>query len=338
MKIEIGESLIFSWLRHVMGCPIAQANWKPSPTWPIRHEPDLAADFEKMRQIAERRLGFEIFKRSSFQQFMRQAEVDVLGLRFTEAGLAAIAVDSAFHENGVQYGDLKETVGRILKKMIRTAFVLDGYFDLDRADIVFATPKMHNAVHEALQGCWPELQSVLADCEGLSAGHVHLRIVTNGDFVEQVIQPVLDRMDEVADTTELFLRAQQLVRFCGVTPRPRQIHKNSAAALPVSDGELKIGEHVRQTMERLAQAGRLQPEVIGKLLDARYCRMTFNLGLPFLKAIKPHLDLANQRTDERGYGRYWKDPLNTGASQFLMCNHWFVWQRPAFDRWVRDLG
>src|SRR5687768_3182705 len=115
MKIEIGESLIFSWLRHVRGCPIVQANWKPLPTWPIRREPALAADLEKLREIAEERLGLEIFKRSSFQQFIRQAEVDVLGLRFGDAGRAAIAVDSAFHENGGQYGDLKETVGRILK-------------------------------------------------------------------------------------------------------------------------------------------------------------------------------------------------------------------------------
>ena len=84
--------------------------------------------------------------------------------------------------------------------MIRTAFVLEAYFDLHQADIIFATPKMHNAVRDALQGCWPDLQSILADCDGLSAERLHLRIVTNGDFVEQIIQPVLDRMDEVADT------------------------------------------------------------------------------------------------------------------------------------------
>ena len=39
-----------------------------------------------------------------------------LGLRFSDAGASAIAVDPAFHENGVQYGDLKETVSRILKR------------------------------------------------------------------------------------------------------------------------------------------------------------------------------------------------------------------------------
>lgn len=337
MKIEIGESLIFSWLRHVRACPIAQANWKPSRTWPIRHEPGLAADFEKMRETAGQRLGFEVFKKSSFNQFIRQAEIDVLGLRFDDAGLTAIAVDSAFHENGVQYGDLKETVGRILKKMIRTAFALDAYFDLKQADIVFATPKMHNAVQEALQSCWPELQSVLSDCGNRSAARLELRIVANSDFVEQVIQPVLDRMDQVADTSELFLRAQQLVRFCEVAPSQRRIHHGSAAARPISDGEPKIGTHVRRTMARLAQAGRLTPEMIGNLLDARYCKMTFNLGLPFLKAIKPYSTLANQRMDERGYGRYWKDPLYIDDSRFLMCSQWFVWQRPAFDRWVQDL-
>jgi hypothetical protein len=102
MKIEIGESLIFSWLRHVQSCPIAQTNWKPSPAWPIRREGDFAIDFEEMRELTAQRLGFEVFKRSSFQQFIRQAEIDVLGLRFGDAGLAAIPVDSAFHKNRVQ--------------------------------------------------------------------------------------------------------------------------------------------------------------------------------------------------------------------------------------------
>jgi hypothetical protein len=86
MKIEVGESLIFSWLRHVQGCPIVQTSWKPSPAWPVRTEAALASEFETMRKIAEERLGFEVFKKSSFQQFIRQAEIDVLGLRFSDAG------------------------------------------------------------------------------------------------------------------------------------------------------------------------------------------------------------------------------------------------------------
>jgi hypothetical protein len=335
MKIEICESLIFSWLRHVQGCPIAQTNWKPSPTWPIRHEPGLASDFEKMQEIAAQRLGFEIFKQSSFQQFIRQAEIDVLGLRFDGSGSTAIAVDSAFHEAGVNYG--QETVGRILKKMIRTALALDAYFELHHADIVFATPKMHNAVHDALHGCWPELQSVLADCSSLSTSRLNLRIMTNDDFVEQIIKPVLDRMDQVADTSELFLRAQQLVRFCEVTPRRKTMRSNPASVRAESDGEVKIGEHVRETMVQLANAGKLTPPVLEQLMDPLYCKRTFNLGHPFLKIVDPAKLPHEQRLDERGYARYWSQPVRVGARTFFACSQWVEPQRLAFDRWVGDL-
>jgi hypothetical protein len=337
MKIEIGESLILSWLRHVMGCPIAQTNWKPSPTWPIHREAGLTSDFQKMREVAAQRLGFEVFKKSSFQQFIRQAEIDVLGLRFSDAAPAALAVDSAFHEAGVNYGDLGETVGRILKKMIRTAFALEAYFDLHEAEVVFATPKMHNAVRDALERCWPDLQSILADCGTLSGERLRLRIVTNDDFVEQIIQPVLDRMDQVADTSELFLRAQQLVRFREVTPRRRQMGQKPASARPENDSDIKIGMHVRQTMVRLASAGKLTPKVVADLSDRSHCKVTFGLNHAFLHKVRPDTPLHAQGIDENGYSRYWRDPLDIDDEVFLVCSQWFAWLRPAFDRWVGAL-
>jgi hypothetical protein len=290
-----------------------------------------------MREIAKQRFGFEVFKKASFQQFIRQAEVDVLSLRCSDAGPAAVAVDSAFHENGVQYGDLKETVGRILKKMIRTAFALEAYFDLHQAEIIFATPKMHNAVRDGLEGCWLDLQSILRDCDSLSAERLRLRVVTNADFVEQIIQPVLDRMDEVADTSELFLRAQQLARFCEVTPRRRQTSERPGAARQGNDSEIKIGLHVRQTMARLASAGKLTPKVVADLSDRSHCKATFGLNHAFLQRVMPDAAVHRQGIDENGYSRFWRDPLNVGGARFLLCSQWFAWQRPAFDRWVADL-
>jgi hypothetical protein len=196
---------------------------------------------------------------------------------------------------------------------------------------------MHNAVHEALQGCWPELRSVLADCCSLSAARLQLRIVTNGDFVEQIIQPVLDRMDQVADTSALFLRAQQLVRFSEVTPRRAKTHRNSAPANGESDSEPKIGEYVRQTIIRLASAGKLTPKVVADLSDRSKCKPTFGLNHPFLKKVTPDAPLHAQGVDDNGYSRYWRDPLEIDDARFLVCSQWFVWQRSAFDRWVVDL-
>jgi hypothetical protein len=35
MKIEMGESLILSWLKHVKRCQIVQTNWKVSKAWDV---------------------------------------------------------------------------------------------------------------------------------------------------------------------------------------------------------------------------------------------------------------------------------------------------------------
>lgn len=41
MKIEMGESLFYSWLRHVKECQVVQMNWKPSPSWQLQNEEEL---------------------------------------------------------------------------------------------------------------------------------------------------------------------------------------------------------------------------------------------------------------------------------------------------------
>ena len=47
MKIEMGESLFYSWLRHVKECQIVQTNWTTSAKWPLQHADKL----EEMMQL-----------------------------------------------------------------------------------------------------------------------------------------------------------------------------------------------------------------------------------------------------------------------------------------------
>ena len=47
MKLEMGESLFYSWLRHVKGCQIVQTNWKISSSWQRKHD----AAFQKFQRI-----------------------------------------------------------------------------------------------------------------------------------------------------------------------------------------------------------------------------------------------------------------------------------------------
>jgi hypothetical protein len=151
MKIEICESLIFSWLRHVQACVVTQMNWKPSPVWAVAREADLTEAYDDIRSFSSESIGLPIFK-CGFRQFLCQTEIDVLGFRLDRASgtSSAIAVDSAFHEDGLLYVNTDETAGRVLKKLIRAAFALEAHLDVNEASIVFATPKMAQPIREAV--------------------------------------------------------------------------------------------------------------------------------------------------------------------------------------------
>jgi hypothetical protein len=340
MKIEICESLVFSWLRHVQGCIVTQMNWKPSPTWPVTREGELAEAFDDIRNFSGQAIGLPIFK-CGFRQLIRQTEIDVLGLRLdgVAGASSAIAVDSAFHEDGLLYVNTDETAGRVLKKLIRAAFALEAYLDVDEASIVFATPKMAEPIREAVQCHLATLEMRLAEQRGSATPRLRFRIIANVDFANEILVPVLDQVDAVADTGELFMRAQQLMRLCDPSPRnrPSSASFDRPASNTTEEGS-RIGEHVRRTMAALAASGRLSGRIVGDLLDPIYCKAKFNLGLAFLKAVDQRIPVSRQRIDGNGYSRYWKRPLRIGNHDFLMCSQWFVWQRQAFDAWVRDVG
>ena len=80
MKIEIGEFLILSWLRHVRGCVVTQMNWSPSPAWTVARERELRATFEAVRTFSDDTIGRSASE-IDFESFVRHARIDVLGLR-----------------------------------------------------------------------------------------------------------------------------------------------------------------------------------------------------------------------------------------------------------------
>ncbi len=101
MKIEIGESLVYSWLRHVKQCQVVQTNWKPSPRWwrnAIDFEP-IIADINNNFQ----NLDMDIFGNNNIEQFFRQAEIDVLGVSNNQENEPPLYyfIDVAYHEGGV---------------------------------------------------------------------------------------------------------------------------------------------------------------------------------------------------------------------------------------------
>jgi hypothetical protein len=337
MKIEIGEFLILSWLRHVRGCIITQMNWSPSPAWPIARERELRATFEAIRTFSDDTIGPSCFGQVDFATFVRHASIDVLGLRLDQAtgSIEAIAVDSAINDTELPHGGADETIVRLIERMTRAGFALAAYLAPRQATVVFATPWLAMSIRQEVQRHLALLERRLAERPEASP-NLRFRVIADGDFADEIVQPVLEHVDAVADTRGLVGQPQRATPPGSGGNGSGQLGADRPIKAAASKGD-RIGEHVRRTMYQLAASGRLTARVVGDLLDARYCKARFNLGHPFLKPVAQGVPLSRQGNDRHGRGRYWKKPLKIGGHEFLMCSQWFAWQRDAFDTWVRDI-
>lgn len=107
-----------------------------------------------------------------------QAEVDVLGISMEEQGNHIYAIDVAFHEAGLNYRSKDETVTRVIKKCVRTAMCIYGHMDIDKGEIIFASPKINPAVISELQPKMDELNILF---ESLEVGF-STRLMGNDEF------------------------------------------------------------------------------------------------------------------------------------------------------------
>ena len=86
MKIEMGESLLYSWLRHVKNCQVVQTNWKPSPNWKMQNAEEQRELMKISDEYFQQHGEYDIFKKNEIDQLLSQAEVDVLGICRSDGG------------------------------------------------------------------------------------------------------------------------------------------------------------------------------------------------------------------------------------------------------------
>ena len=216
MKIEIGESLALSYLKHVKGCIIYQTNWKASSHWTINNKQKLAAIFDKVRK-EEAFSG--IFKQSELDQFLKQAEINAIGIDQTGK---IYAIDIAYHGNGLGYGSTEESKERIMKKLVRSYLSILCYFsspssfpkpspEKERCEIIFASPRVTGEREESIREYFNKLKALLG--AELKEDKVVLKYVSNDEFKEQILDPTIEAGEEDADTNELFLRSYKLLNL-----------------------------------------------------------------------------------------------------------------------------
>ena len=204
MKIEIGESLCYSYLRHVKRCWLVQANWKTSEHWDKKKSPsNLQSLFESMRKRFDP--DGRVFKQNTdARQFLKQGEIDVVGV---DQDGNVHAMEIAFHEAGLHYGGgVEDTTRRVLKKLLRAVLILKVYYPTKKElHLYFASPKVHEKVQWSLKEAFAKLK------KGYPKITWHLLI--NDDFNKDVVCPTLEKTRTVADTSELFARAAKLLEL-----------------------------------------------------------------------------------------------------------------------------
>jgi hypothetical protein len=201
MKIEIGESLAMSYLKHVEKCTFYQTNWKVSSNWSISNE-----TFDKVQYIYNKIINHsefsDIFK-SELDQLIKQSEIDVIGLN--QNGII-YTIDVAFHEAGLQYSNHKEktkieTRNRVFKKLLRSYLTVLTYFPKNKYELLFISPKVNPATDKIILDYFKMLENDFSD------ENVRFRYFSNDRFLENILSPTLSKSINDRDTNELFIRA-----------------------------------------------------------------------------------------------------------------------------------
>lgn len=205
MKIEVAESLLYSWMRHVKDCKIVQTNWKVSSKWKFDHIPDLEKHMSEIEEFLMRKYRFDIFKKNaSLNQLVNQGECDVIGINVIDNEMMVYAADVAFHRAGLNYG---ENIQKVSEKLVRTAFCIYGFTGLKNAEIIFACPKISDKQKEKIKDCVEDIQKKFNDW----GFEYSFKFIANEDFFLTILEPVRLVSSKVEDTGELFMRSLQLL-------------------------------------------------------------------------------------------------------------------------------
>ena len=221
MEIEIGESLCLSYLKHVKKCVIYQTNWKLSSWWlqelgkksPAEELYDELKKSPSKEKTAATDFDVKDVLTSDFSQFLKQAEIDVLGV---DKDGNVYAIDVAFHEGGLGYGKKVEARDCVMKKFVRSYMIMLGCFPGKKCTVNFASPKVDAAKQDLIM---PALEELQADARFKDKEMITLEYIANDKFKEEILDQTIEASRDDADTNELFLRSYKLISMPYTKPK-----------------------------------------------------------------------------------------------------------------------
>ena len=171
-----------------------------------------------------------------------------------------------------------------------------------------------------------------------------IRVIANGDFSDKILEPVLNVLGDVADTSELFMRSLQMYNLF-VSKAPRNRTANSFAREPkkISSNlepieynglegleEMKIGVIVRTVLSKKLEDGLVSIEEVAKMQTKEYSKEVFDIQYPLLQSAS----LTNGVSPKR----YYFKPISIYGELFFLCSEWYEVptnnDRPHLIKWL----
>lgn len=340
MKIEMGESLMYSWLRHVKGCQVAQLNWKASAL-----EEESWRRLEPFYALLRERFHLSTKKVNSL---LKQAEVDVLGIKVKDGQYDLYAIDIAFHEHYLQYQD---NIGNITKKMVRSALILAAQFGVKKGEIIFASPRVKEVdvkdLHDRL--------NAINESFAANGYDFTFRLYFNEDFKEVFIKEVLKRYKDIKDTSDLFVRSVKMLGLFGAVIddfeiKPESTSEEEEEIVEVEDIEKKIvtpstvnlssyseilqqsisiGKKAQMFFKKLASDGKLSTVYDNSSTTLR--------GFELLREVKANDNVIEVRK-VGDYPRYYSKPYSDNGRAFVLCSQWYEENINILEELIRRFG
>lgn len=152
LEMEISESLIQSWLQHSKRCQSVQVNWRPLiNSWELHNEEKMNQTLEITKNYFLKKHHYSIFPNKNSQLDIMQLEaIDVLGLKVISNNITNIYGVTIASEKELDDDNTTATMEKVIEKMVSTALLMHGYFNMTEGQIIFASPKINDTLYQEL--------------------------------------------------------------------------------------------------------------------------------------------------------------------------------------------
>ena len=304
----------------------------------------------------ERNAIQNIFGKSTPEQFVRQCEIDVVGIKLPQDNYLRdfcqvekiYLVDSAFHKGTLGY---KDAAARVLKKIIRAIIVAELVFGTRvPIEIAFATPNCTPGLNTKINDLKSLLEKTLTKLYGNKYEKMEIKLYFNDVFATKIYHPLREEIDKLNNDNDLFMRSMNLAKVAEekiagtkkkVTSTPatgagKKTASSTASVTPKKSATRRPWgpnqKRVFDILQGVIKSGKMTPAVLNYLQIAAYANKYFKLStFPVLQKETAFPSTGWDRS------RFYSDALEIAGESYLVCAQMRTSSIDKMEAWAKTL-